>query len=212
MREQLTQYVSLMFAGTQNCEDIELEILQNTLDRYDDLIAQGKSPEAAYRLAIIGIGDITEILFPQSSIPVPASTVQEKDTVSPRKRRNRALAIGMYIICIIPLIILSDFGLDTLGLCLTLLIAAAATVLLLINDNSNPRHQADTEKKMLTPHEELKKGICSIIGVVGLIAYFVLSFSTGAWHITWVVFPLMGAVKGLARAILDLKEAVNNES
>ena len=41
MREQLQQYVTLLFAGAQNCEDIRQEILQNTLDHYDDLIAQG---------------------------------------------------------------------------------------------------------------------------------------------------------------------------
>lgn len=62
MREQLIRYVELLFAGAENAGDIQQEILQNTLDRYDDLIAQGKTPEAAYRLAISGIGDINEIL------------------------------------------------------------------------------------------------------------------------------------------------------
>ena len=62
MREQLIQYVELLFAGAPEAYEIKQEILQNTLDRYDDLIDQGKSPEAAYRLAISGIGDINEIL------------------------------------------------------------------------------------------------------------------------------------------------------
>ena len=62
MREQLIQYVQLLFAGAADCDDTRQEILQNTLDRYDDLIAAGKTPEAAYRLAIMGIGDINEIL------------------------------------------------------------------------------------------------------------------------------------------------------
>ena len=44
MREQLIQYVSLLFAGAENCEDTRQEILQNTLDRYDDLIAEGIMP------------------------------------------------------------------------------------------------------------------------------------------------------------------------
>ena len=75
MREQLTQYVNLLFAGAPDTDDIKQEILQNTFDRYDDLIAQGKAPEAAYRLAISGIGDINEILgsTPKASSPVPAS-------------------------------------------------------------------------------------------------------------------------------------------
>ena len=42
MRDQLTQYVNLLFAGNTDAEDIRMEILQNTLDRYDDLISQGK--------------------------------------------------------------------------------------------------------------------------------------------------------------------------
>ena len=62
MREQLIKYVELLFAGAPNSNEVKQEILQNTLDRFDDLISQGKSPEAAYRLAISGIGDISEIL------------------------------------------------------------------------------------------------------------------------------------------------------
>ena len=45
MKEQLIQYVELLFAGAQNCDDIKQEILQNTLDRYDDLIASGRVPD-----------------------------------------------------------------------------------------------------------------------------------------------------------------------
>ena len=39
MREQLIQYVNLLFAGNDDVEEIKQEILQNTLDRYDDLIS-----------------------------------------------------------------------------------------------------------------------------------------------------------------------------
>ena len=61
MREKLIQYIDLLFAGTADTDDIKQEILQNTLDRYDDLIAQGKAPEAADSLAISGVGDIHEV-------------------------------------------------------------------------------------------------------------------------------------------------------
>ena len=82
MREQLIQYVTLLFAGANDCEDIRQEILQNTLDRYDDLIAQGKVPEAAYRLAISGIGDISEILGTPPTSP-------KLDAAPSRKSRKR---------------------------------------------------------------------------------------------------------------------------
>ena len=93
MREQLIQYVQLLFAGAADCDDTRQEILQNTLDRYDDLIAAGKTPEAAYRLAIMGIGDINEILgrAPGAApLPVPAVKQEEHDT--PAKKLLRAIA------------------------------------------------------------------------------------------------------------------------
>ena len=83
MREQLIQYVQLLFAGVEDCDDIRQEILQNTLDRYDDLIAAGKTPEAAYRLAIMGIGDINESLgrAPGAApLPAPSAKQDEQDT------------------------------------------------------------------------------------------------------------------------------------
>ena len=100
MREQLEQYVNLLFAGAADAEDIKQEILQNTLDRYDDLVAQGKVPEAAYRLAIAGIGDINEIL----GTNVPRNVVShlvtvEEDGDTPTKKLLRAVAVGLYILC-----------------------------------------------------------------------------------------------------------------
>ena len=215
MREQLQQYVELLFAGAPDSEDIKQEILQNTLDRYDDLIAQGKVPEAAYRLAISGIGDINEILgsAPQG-IPA-ASTPQahkEEDAAAAKRRRIRAIAIGLYIICIIPLIILSELGLNILGLCATLSIVAVATVAIIQNQEPDEEEENTRQREADSPRRELRKSISSLLGILTLIVYLAVSFLTGAWYITWLIFPLSGAVKGLIKAILDLKEALNHEN
>ena len=117
MREQLIQYVSLLFAGAENCEDTKQEILQNTLDRYDDLIAQGKSEEAAYRLAITGIGDINEILGRQDTVlPAVAVAAERRETDTPTKKLLRAIAVGLYILCPLPLFVLSEIGMPVFGL------------------------------------------------------------------------------------------------
>ncbi len=211
MREQLIQYVNLLFAGAKNCEDIKQEILQNTLDRYDDLIAEGKVPEAAYRLAITGIGDINEILgtkAPDAS-PAPAA-VQTAENDSPTKKVMRAVAIGLYILSMLPLIVLSEFGMDILGLCGTLAIVAVATVLILLGAKKDEEEEED--KHSSDPNRQLRKSIEETIFAVGLALYFVISFLTNAWYITWVIFPLIGAVQGLAKAIIDLKEARKYEN
>ena len=217
MREQLIQYVELLFAGMQDCEDIKQEILQNTLDRYDDLIAEGKVPEAAYRLAISGIGDINEILGTRNqNAPAVSYAWIKKETTdndTPAKKLMRAIAIGLYILCPLPMFILAEMGMETIGLCGMLAIVAVATVLIILGGKSRSgEDEKEEDSHPLTPKQELRKAIHSIINAVGLVLYFIVSFLTGAWYITWLIFPIMGAVWGLAKAILDLKEATKNES
>lgn len=215
MREQLSQYVNLLFAGAPDSEDIKQEILQNTLDRFDDLVAQGKTPEAAYRLAISGIGDVNEILgTPVSPVQTRTSTVTVEETEEDKKRKKiRAAAIAMYILCGIPLFILSEFSLDTLGLSLTLALVACATYLMIITSKKDDDDEDEKEEKRNnSPEHKLKESIGNVIWVVGLIAYFGISFTTGAWYITWIVFPIMACVRGLSDAIIDLKEANKNEN
>ncbi len=207
MRQQLIQYVDLLFAGAADCEDIKQEILQNTLDRYDDLIAQGKAPEAAYRLAISGIGDINAILGQTKDIPsgpVPGKRPMPEDT--PRKKVFRAVAVALYILCMVPLIICSDFGLDTLGLCGTLAMVAVATVLMMLGGKESPS-KSDVKTPDEQPENALRGSVGTLIWTVGLAAYFLTSFLLGAWHITWLIFPITAAVRQLVIAILELKEA-----
>lgn len=216
MREQLKQYVDLLFAGAKDCEDIKQEILQNTLDRYDDLIAEGKVPEAAYRLAITGIGDVNEILgiktqpTPGSSTPV---RTEQPDNDTPGKKLMRAVAIGLYILCPVPMFILSEMGSATIGLCGTLVIVAVATVLIMLGaKKEEDEDEKEHKTEALTPKQELKKSIAKLINVISLVMFFIISFLTGTWYITWLIFPIAGAVKGLINAILDLKETKDYEN
>ena len=139
MREQLIQYIHLLFAGTPNSEDMQQEILQNTLDRYDDLLSQGKAPEAAYRLAIAGIGDIQEII---GNMPVQIS---EKPVA--KQTATAKTASG------------------------------------------------------------LVKTIDSVWGILTLVIYLGISFYSGAWYITWLLFPIMALLQKLIHAIGELKGA-----
>ena len=205
MREQLIQYVELLFAGAENCEDTKQEILQNTLDRYDDLIAEGKTPEAAYRLAITGIGDINEILGRKDAVlPAMPETAARKDAGrdTPVKKLLRAIAVGLYILCPLPLFVLGEIGMDTFGLCGTLCFVAVATVLIILGskkaDNDADKKEDDAEE----PKSELGKSVSSLVWAIGLAVYLIVSFLTMAWHVTWVIFPILGAVNALVCALI----------
>ncbi len=204
MREQLIKYVDLLFAGAAGAGDIKQEILQNTLDRYDDLVSQGKTPEAAYRLAISGIGDINEILGTENLTPSPASSTPSEPAAEKDTRIKRAAAIAMYIACPIPLFILGDIGNGSLGLCLLLLMVAAATALLISCGKADKEEHEDMAKEEVhSPQAELRRSVASAIRIATLVVFFVLSFATGAWYITWLIFPIGAAIKGIILACMD---------
>lgn len=214
MREQLIQYIDLLFAGTKNCEDMKQEILQNTLDRYDDLISEGKVPEAAYRLAISGIGDISEILGTQGTSPSVYAHIEEPETKEEQQKQKklRATAIALYILCPIPLFLMSELGAATVGLCGLLVMVAIATALIIMSGKKDTATDDKEEKNAAqSPQQALRKTIKDTIGIVGLVVYLLVSFATRAWHITWLIFPIEAAVWELTKAILDLKEATKHE-
>ena len=210
MKEQLEKYVELLFAGSPASEDMMQEILQNTLDKYDAYIAQGKSPEAAYRLAISGIGDISELLGQEQNSPVPQSPTHTNTDYRGRpikpmwKKVLTAVAVGLYILCAVPLIILSEAGYDTLGVISAISIAAVATVAIIIASGGESHTQKEKDDDEDRNQPPMQKAINSLVDVLGLIAYLFISFQTGAWHITWVIFPIIAALNGIVRAIFDL--------
>ena len=62
MKEQLEAYVNRLFADaalTIRNAEVRQEILQHALDRYDDLIASGKTEQEAYDETVSGIGDVS---------------------------------------------------------------------------------------------------------------------------------------------------------
>ena len=218
MREQLIQYVNLLFAGNDGVEDIKQEILQNTLDRYDDLVSRGRTPEEAYRQAIAGIGDVNEIIngkadFSEENRPPFYAPVPEFDsTAAAVSRLMRALAIFLYIVSPVPLFLFDRLGWDEVGLCCLLIIVGIATALLLLFKNPKSKETAQeyteyTDRPRNTGSQrELKKSVGKLISTIGLVAYFVISFSTGAWFITWLIFPIIGAVKGVVNSCIDMRE------
>ena len=56
--------------------------------------------------------------------------------------------------------------------------------------------------------EKTKK---DIIGAIGVSIYFIVSFVTMAWHITWVIFIIMGMIEQIVKLVFMLKEDEDDE-
>ena len=208
MREKLLTYIDCLFAGAPNTPqtaEIKTEILQNTLDRYDDLIAEGKTPEAAYSLAVSGIGDISEILSGGAAPnPRPVQT-QAPESANFIRKLMTGIAVGLYILCVAPCIILQDEK----GVVGMFGMIALATVLLCVRPAAvKVRRPAAGEipVEQMSAEGRLKSSVNGLLFAICLAVYFVVSFWTGAWYITWVIFLMYKAVCGIVSALLDMRK------
>lgn len=217
MDEHLRGYIEELFAeapSSRRAVEMKEEILQNTLDRYYDLLAEGKSETAAFNIAVAGIGDLTELI---ESLRDNAGFHYSQEELRRSRQRSAiflAVAVMLYILSVVPCILFPGLA----GVSCMFVLIAAATGLVIYNAKTKflYRRQDDTiveefkewkEKK--EEQKSVKGSILSAIWMLTLVLYFVLSFSTGAWYITWVLFLVAGAVQNIVRACFDLRRGGN---
>lgn len=237
MEDKLRRYMDSLFEDAPNTKqavELKEEILQNTLERYQDLLAEGKSQEAAFNIAVAGIGDVTELLQSLKNANTTASPNEaasnnsgyyngygqrySREEIEKSKNRSALLtsiAIMLYILCVVPCILLAgtSYG-DTLAPCLMFLMIAVATGLLIYNGKTKIRYHK-TQDTMVEDFKEwqeaksertsLRKSLSSALWSLGVVVYLIVSFATGAWHITWVIFLILAAIDNIIKACFDLK-------
>lgn len=209
MNEKLRHYIDDLFANapsTVRAVELKEEMYQNLLDKYNDLINEGKSEESAFNIAIASIGDVDSLMGSLSG-------ERHAENASSKKRSAiiTAIAIALYILCPVPVILIQR----EIGVILLLIFVAVATGLLIFDGVTRERY-VKTDDTMVEDFKEWKhhgkqknKAVEAILGSFWLIAvcvYIVVSFMTGAWHITWIIFLIAAAVASLIKGIFMLKQ------
>ena len=95
MENKLRAYMDHLFQDVPNTKktvEVKEEILQNIVDKYHDLVAEGKSEEAAYNIAIASIGDLDELL---ASLKDSSQTPNQMDSENYMAWRKKS-AIRIY--------------------------------------------------------------------------------------------------------------------
>jgi hypothetical protein len=209
MNEKLRHYIDDLFANapsTVRAVELKEELFQNLTDKYNDLIAQGKSEESAYNIAIASIGDVDSLITGLAGEKKP-----ENHKSKQRSAIIVAIAIALYILCPVPVILIQN----EMGIMGLFLFVAVATALLIYNGVTRERY-VKTDDTMVEEFKEWKqnnkqknKASEAIIGSFWLIAvcvYIVVSFMTGAWHITWIIFLIAAAIASMIRGLFMLKQ------
>lgn len=227
MKEKIKQHFNQIFTEapkTRKALDLKQEMMQNAMDKYDDMVADGYSEEDAYKNVIESIGDVSE-LFPE---------MEERNllTLSEHDRKKKAMltaaAVGMYIFAGVVFFGVSLLGgmmhiyyfdITSLGLVIALLICIAPTIMLVYAANMYPGYTKKGQDNMVERYKELRHGsnrekairssINSIIWTLAVVLYFIISFVTYDWGVTWVIFLIALCVQSIVRLIFSMKEDEN---
>lgn len=73
---------------------------------------------------------------------------------------------------------------------------------------SIPKYEKTAKEKK---EEKVLDQINGIIGCICVALYFIISFTTMAWHITWVIFIIEGLISLIVKLIFTLKGDEANE-
>lgn len=217
MNKKLKDYIDKLFsqvADTVYTRELKEEMLINLNDRYEDLLAEGKSKEEAFIIVTSSIGDIRELV---SGLDESAVIITTKDIEKKRKESAliRSIAVMLYIVSPAILIALSVVGLEIMGVVLMLIIIGGATGILVYDNFSKPEvlredRGANIRRAYLSKEEKrksyLKEAISSIFWLIIVGVYLLLSFTLDIWAYSWIIFIIAAAISKIIELAFDLKD------
>ncbi len=199
-------YIEFLFKDSPDQTDLKNEIMLNSLDKFDDMVSGGMSEDDAFNSAVSGIGDISALL----------GEGKKKEAVTNSSNKPRAvmlaIAVALYILSVVPCIIFE--GDDTVAPSLMFAMIAIATGLIIYRSTAYKKYEEQTDAEHSAKNKEpqnegkrmLKKSVQAAFWMICIAAYFIVSFTTGAWYVTWVIFLIGGAVSSIIDAAFSLRE------
>ncbi len=216
MDKRIENHINELFKyapKTPQAEEVKSEILSNTLEKFNELKAEGKDDETAFAIAISYIGNVSELINEYSK---DRDAIEMRQSVEKHKARQAMLlsvAVALYIMCVVPVIVLGESGNEILGVCLMFVMIAVATGLIIYRSATKKLYTvegAPTVVPFVEPisKEEkkrsiIRKNVMSAMWTIVVAVYLLVSFLTGAWHITWIIFIIAGAASSLIEAVFD---------
>jgi len=203
--KKIEKYVNELFKDAPNTSktiEIKEELTNDLIEKYNDLIKEGKSQNDAYNEVILGIGDISQLI---NSLKVPTP-----DSLNEGRKKTAlvvSISVFIYILSIVMVVVLSENNMpDFAVVSVFLLLVALATCLLIYHFMSMPKYTTidETMAEEFKEWKNKKENIGSIIWTTATIVYLLVSFTSGAWHITWIIFIIAAVVQDIVKLLFEL--------
>lgn len=216
MEYRIREYMDQLFESaprTQRAYELKIELTQNLIEKYYALVGEGKSQEDAYNLTIMSIGDVRE-LFSQleddeNGDPVPLPVYYPQARPDHRRALVRTAAVMLFILSAVPPIVFGElFGNSTIGEVIgpvgMFMMIALGVGMLVYDKWAHPKQPQPVPGSVVKDFQEWqqekrrkKHYVAAFNGAfwpLVLAFYFIISFGTGRWYITWIVFLIAAAV------------------
>lgn len=207
MDNKLKAYVDNLFRNapaTANAYEVKEEILQNLKDKYNDLIEEGKIKDDAYKIAIDSIGDLSE-LFEQlgKSLPIDDSAQQKYQAL-------KAVTAMVFVLALVPLTMAFAYKNVVFSIMAFVIIIGIGIMLAVYNKSNRPGYiynVSETNKMaVIARRRSIRKSVSTFLWLITVILYFVISYYTNAWHLTWLIFLVAAAIESVLNIWLGQKK------
>ncbi len=207
------------------------ELIANALEKYNDMVLRGYGEDEAFQLVVGSIGDVQQ-LFQEMGTNEDYSHayyLQWAKEAQEKKAALTAVSAGLFLLagavavvslllyfCNVKLIYIGGQNLNLLGIGLALLICIVPVSLLVYARKIQPpaelsgyaagRDMATSEnkKQRRKRFKQIRSSLEGLMWLLIVIFYFVVSFTTHAWYITWIIFLVGAAVECLLDALTKI--------
>jgi hypothetical protein len=213
--EKIRKHVEELFAEapkTKKIKDLQEELIVNLEEKYNDLVKADIDENKAYNEVISSIGDIDELI---ADFKEPHATIN-RDLIRRKNALIVSICVGLYILCLISVIVLSSMGMPDYIIASSFFsIAGISTCILIYHFMSVPKYKKVDDtlveefkewKQQKTKTNELKKGITSILWTLIVVIYIIISFTFSAFYISWVIFLIGVVIQNIIELVFKMKE------
>lgn len=217
MNTKITNYVDVLFSDiprSKKAIELKEEMLANLGEYYAEAIARGDGENQAYTQALSALGDVDELL---ASLRPDDDMKAQLNHYKNKKAILTSVSIALYILSGAVQMIVSqyvDAG-DNIANIIFLCVIALATALLIFSSMSMPydvsvylksiRGDADDAPRYHDSNSgRILSRIMSIYWCLVTFVYFGISFMTGAWHITWLIWIIAPVLNHIIKLIFEL--------
>lgn len=185
MRDKVDRYIKSLFydaPANKKIAEYEKELSAECLLRFDNLVAEGKSEQEAFQIVISEIGDV-ESKIEELDEPEPYKPYEpepEPEIPESKKQLFAVMSSGLWLIMIMFYFIIS-FASGAWHSTWTIFILASVFQTLL--------------RLYFIPKGSRHNFVAPILWTSAALLYFVLSFATGKWEITWLIFLFVAIVQ-----------------